>query len=98
MEKTREYETMFVAKPDLEDEEQEALQEKFKGVITENGGEITDIDIWGSRNLAYEIKDYKTGFYTVMNFTSSPDFVQELDRRFKIDDNILRHLIVRVEE
>jgi len=98
MTEIRNYETTFICRPDLEDEEQEAIQDKYKDIITENNGEINDINIWGTRKMAYEIKDYRKGFYTIINFNSKPDLVKELDRRFKIDDNVIRHLIVREEE
>ncbi len=98
MEKIRNYEATFISKSDLENEEQEALQEKYKKIVTENGGEINDVNVWGSKNLAYEIRDYRKGFYTILDFNSKPDVVKEMDRKFKIDDDILRHLIIRVQE
>jgi len=98
MEKIRNYEATFISKTDLEDEEQEALQAKYKNIVTENGGEINNINVWGNKNLAYEIRDCKKGFYTIMDFNSKPDVVKEMDRKFKIDDDVLRHLIIRVQE
>ena len=91
------YETVFIANPDLTEEAAAALVEKFKTLIGQNGtlGEIED---WGKRRLAYEIKDFTEGVYTLIRFESAPDFPAELDRIYRITDGILRSLIICLDE
>ncbi|MDI3548550.1 MAG: small subunit ribosomal protein [Halanaerobiales bacterium] len=94
----RDYETTFILRPDLEEETREALIERIKNIVTDNNGEIVEVDIWGDRKLAYEINDFRSGYYIVMNFKGEADLVNELERNFKIIDNVLRYLIVRKED
>lgn len=94
----RDYETTFILRPDLEEETREALIERIKNIVTDNNGEIVEVDIWGDRKLAYEINDFRSGYYIVMNFKGEADLVNELERNFKIVDNVLRYLIVRKED
>ena len=63
------YEIMFIVKPDVEDDARNALIESFKGILTANGGTVDNVDEWGLRDLAYEIKDYKKGTYVVVDAT-----------------------------
>lgn len=92
------YELMYVLIPNLEDEDYEAANQKLSDLITENGGRLNKIDVWGKRRLAYEIKKWREGYYTVIYFEAPPEVVKELDRVLKIDEKVLRHLIVRHEE
>ena len=95
MAKDRKYEVMFILNPELEKEEKNDLIERVSGNITDNNGVIDEKDEWGTRELAYEINDYKTGYYTVINFTGNSDVINELEYDFSILDNILRYFIVR---
>ena len=72
--------------------------EKYKSLIENNGGELATVDKWGKRRLAYEIGDVNEGFYVVSKFNAEPKAANELDRVFKISDDILRHIIVREDE
>ena len=72
------------------------LVEKFNTLIADNA-EITKVDTWGQRALAYPMNDETVGYYVVINFTSKPDFPAELDRIYKITDGVLRSLIVAKE-
>ncbi|WP_066634152.1 30S ribosomal protein S6 [Desulfolucanica intricata] len=94
----RAYETLFIIKPDLEEEQITAVIDKFKGIIENHGGEITKLDKWGKRRLAYEIDHTREGFYVVIKFKADSDTSKELDRVFKITDGIMRHIIVREDE
>lgn len=88
------YETDIVVDATLTDEEIEVVVEKFKALIAANGT-VDSVDVWGKRKLAYPI-DYKTeGYYVLINFTSEPEFIKELDRNYNITDGILRTLTVR---
>ena len=91
------YETMLITTATLDDEATAALVGKFKSLIEANGT-IDSIDEWGKRRLAYPINDEKEGVYTVINFTSEPDFPAELDRVYKITEGVMRSLIVAKED
>lgn len=93
----REYELMYIIKPDLDEEATNNVVEKYSQLIANNEGEVINIKPWGRRRLAYEIKDYKEGCYMLGLFKGTPATVKELDRIFKIDDAILRHMITRIE-
>jgi small subunit ribosomal protein S6 len=94
----REYEVTFILKPELEEEVREGLIERIRNIVTTNNGEIIGEDIWGERKLAYEIKDLRSGYYVIFTVKGDADLVNELDRNFKIIDDVLRHLIVRKQD
>ena len=91
------YETMLITTATLDDEATAALVGKFTSLIEANGT-IDSIDEWGKRRLAYPINDENEGVYTVINFTSEPDFPAELDRVYKITEGVMRSLIVAKED
>ena len=88
------YELMFVIDPDLEESAKEAMIETVKGIIAAEG-EVTNTDVWGLRKLAYPIEKKKEGYYVVMQFDAAPTLPKELDRRLRISENCMRHVIVR---
>ncbi|BCU83395.1 MULTISPECIES: 30S ribosomal protein S6 [Polycladomyces] len=94
----RKYELMYIVRPDLDDENLRATREKVHSVITNNGGEIIEVNEMGKRRLAYEIKKFRDGVYTVVTFNATPEVVNELDRTIKINDNVIRHMIINLEE
>ena len=91
------YETMLVTSSALDEEATATLVGKFKALIEKNGT-IDSVDEWGKRRLAYPINDETDGVYTIINFTSGPDFPAELDRVYKITDSVLRSMIVAKPE
>jgi len=93
----RKYETIFILHPSLDEEAVKAGVEKFKGVIENGGGVVDNVDYWGKRKLAYEIKKVNEGHYTLINFSAEPDLPKELDRVFRITDTIVRHIIIKEE-
>ena len=93
----RKYETIFILQPSLDEEAVKANIEKFKGVIENGGGVIDNVDFWGKRKLAYEIKKVNEGFYTMINFSADAELPKELDRIFRINDTVVRHIIVNIE-
>ncbi|WIF95838.1 30S ribosomal protein S6 [Caminicella sporogenes] len=93
----RKYEAMFIVKPDVEEERRNELISKFKSII-ETNGEVENIDEWGIRKLAYEINKYKEGYYVLMNFKSGADLPKELERNFRITDEVIRYMVVNVNE
>lgn len=94
----RKYEVMYIIRPDLDVDVTKELVEKFHNIITDNGGEITKHNEMGKRRIAYEINDYKEGYYDLINFKSEPNVVEELERVFRITENVIRYLIVRDEK
>jgi small subunit ribosomal protein S6 len=95
----RKYEVMFIVKPTLSDEEKKNVISKFTKILTDNNATITNEKEIGQRELAYEIKDFKSGFYYVINFdTDSISAVSEFDRQAKNTSDIVRHLITRIED
>ncbi|MCQ2559929.1 MAG: 30S ribosomal protein S6, partial [Clostridia bacterium] len=93
----RKYETVFVIRPDLEEEQTAGVIEKFTGIITNNGGEITNIDKKKKKRLAYEINHVKEGYYVLVNFDGEPATIKELERAYKSSDEIIHHIIGRLE-
>ncbi len=91
----RKYEIMYIIRPDIEEEAQTALIERFNKVLTDNGAEIEKVDEKGKRRLAYEIKNYREGYYIIINFTGGDEAVSEFDRQAKFTDDIVRHMVVR---
>jgi small subunit ribosomal protein S6 len=89
---------MFVLKPEFDKEQAQLLVNRFVEVIENNGGTIERISDWGKRRLAYEVKKYHEGIYTLVNFQSEAAVATELERNFKISEDIIRYLIVRKDE
>ena len=91
------YEVLYVITPELDEEANRSVQEKFAKIITDNAGEITKTDVWGKRRLAYAI-DYKTeGFYVLVDFSANPELPRELERNLRNDERIMRYMVTRKE-
>lgn len=91
------YELMFIIDPTLEDAKKDETVEAVKGIIAAEG-EVGNVDVWGMRKLAYPIQKKNEGYYVVVEFKAQPTLPKELDRRLKISDNVMRHLIVNKDE
>lgn len=87
------YELVYVVRPNAEDEVKEAVLNKVQEVISVNG-EVEKVDTWGNKKLAYPIAKFTEGFYVLVNFKASADLPKELDRNLKINENVIRHMIV----
>lgn len=92
------YEVLYIIRPDLDDEAIAAEVDKFGEIVTANGGTDLTVDKWGKRRLAYEINDYKDGYYVLVTFNGEARTAQELERIMKISDNILRFLTTKKED
>ncbi|MCD6141153.1 30S ribosomal protein S6 [Candidatus Acetothermia bacterium] len=90
----REYEIVYVIKPDLSDEERAEKVARIQSLITDHNGEVEDMDDWGKRVLAYEIKHYSEGYYGLINFRLPPESVAAVEERLNIDEDLLRYQIV----
>ncbi len=91
------YETLFVVNPTIGDDAVKATVAKFTDLIAKNGS-IENISEWGKRRLAYPINDIPEGYYVLVNFKSEASFISELERIYRIDENIMRDIVVRAEE
>ena len=94
----RAYENLYIIRPDLDDEAIAATVDKFTNVVANNGGTEVTVDKWGKRRLAYEIKDYREGYYVLMNFEGEARTAEELERMMKISDDVLRFLTTKKED
>ena len=92
------YELIYIIDTAIEESARKDLIEKFNGIITANGGEVTKVDEWGKRRLAYAI-DYKTeGYYVYVTFNAAPELPRELSRNLGINESIIRSQIVKLLE
>ena len=91
----RRYELMVILDPELEERTVAPSLDKFLNVIRKGGGTVENVDIWGRRRLAYEIKKKAEGIYAVVNFTSEPATAKELDRQLGLNESIMRTKLLR---
>ena len=93
----RKYEIMYIIRPNIEDEAKKALVERFNTILTDNGAELTEVKEWGKRRLAYEINDFRDGYYMLVQVQAEAAAVQEFDRLAKISEDIIRHMVIKEE-
>ena len=93
----RRYELMLVLRPDLADDKSQALVDRITRQLTAAGGQIIKVAPWGRRRLAYPIDRYREGSYHIIHFEAPPESIVELERSLLITEEILRHLVTRVE-
>ncbi len=96
----RHYEAMYIVDPDVTDEQLDPIMDKYKKIVTDMGGTVGETGKWeqGRRKMAYEVASRREGMYVLMNFEANPEVPKELDRVFKISDDVFRHIIVRQDE
>ena len=92
------YETVFILTPVLSDDQMKETVEKFKSVLTDNGGTIENEENWGLRKLAYPIENKNTGFYTLIEFEGEPTIVNKLETAFRRDEKVIRYLTFRLDK
>ena len=95
---TNQYELMVILDPEIDERTVAPSLDKFLNVIRNDGGTIDNVDIWGRRRLAYEIKKKTEGIYAVVNFTATPAATQELDRQLGLSEAVMRTKVLRAEE
>ena len=95
---THQYELMVILHPEIDERTVAPNLDKFLKVITEAGGTIENVDIWGKRRFAYEIQKKNEGIYAVVNFTATSEATNELDRQLKLSELIMRTKVLRAEE
>ncbi len=94
----REYEMIVVANAGLDDEGLTALNNRITGWISNGGGNVTNTNVWGRRQLAYQIGKHTSGIYVQYDFQLVPSASRELDRNLRIEENVIRHLVIRKDE
>lgn len=93
----RNYDLLFILDPAMDEAARNQMIETVKGIINADG-EAGEADLWGAKKLAYPINKKKDGFYVLIPFKASAELPKELDRRLKISDNCMRHIIVCQDE
>ena len=92
------YETVIIVNPNITDNEIKELIEILKKIITDNQGTITKVEELGKRKLAYEIKKCKEGYYAVLYFEADASVISELERIYRIKDEIMKFITVRIDD
>ncbi|PKQ23923.1 MAG: 30S ribosomal protein S6 [Actinobacteria bacterium HGW-Actinobacteria-5] len=91
----RKYEVVVIIDPDVDDRQVSGLLDKPLAGLTKAGGTVDNIDVWGRRRLAYDIRKKSEGIYAVINVTAEPAVVKELDRQFTLNEQIMRTKVIR---
>lgn len=91
------YENVFIVRQDLSVSQVESLTETFIALIRDQGGEVTKVEPWGLRHFVYKIQKQRRGYYILMNIDAPIPAVQELERSMRLNEDVLRFLIVRVD-
>lgn len=99
MSESKKYEITYIVRPDIDDAAKTALVDRFDKILTDNGAQVIDSKDWSKRRFAYEIGGFNEGTYHIVNLTATDDTaLNEFDRLSKINDDILRHMIVKRED
>lgn len=91
------YESIFIIRPSLSDEDTTKLIDKMKGVV-EKSGTILKFENWGKKKLAYEVKRERKGTFVYLHFQSKGDLISELERSYRLEDSVIKFLTVRMEQ
>jgi small subunit ribosomal protein S6 len=94
----RNYEVAFIAHPDLDEASFNALIEKAKGWISAGGGQVTQVDLWGRRRLAYPIRKQKEGLYVLLQAQMAPAATREVERSLRLTEQVMRFQVIRTDD
>ena len=94
----RHYEIMIILDPSLEERTVQPSLDQFLTVVSNGGGKVEKVDIWGRRRLSYQIEKKSEGIYAVVDLTAEPGTVTELDRQLNLNESVLRTKVLRPEE
>ena len=92
------YESVVIINPNIADDEIKVIIENLKNIITDNNGSITKVEELGKKKFAYEIKKCKDGYYAVIYFEAEPNVIAELERVYRIKDEIIKYITIRTDE
>ena len=93
----RQYETIFIINPDIDESQTDGVVEGVKTAIESGGGKVLKVDPWGKKRLAYAVKQHNDGYYVLIVFESSPEFVTQLNGHYRITELIIKHIVVQFE-
>ena len=94
----RYYETLYIIKPDLSEEDYRGAVEKFSDLIGKNNGVVTKVDEWGTRTLAYEVKKFNKGSYVLLQYCGEPGITEELKREMTLDDRVIKYQTIKLSD
>lgn len=94
----RTYEIVFISSPNASDDDVKKLTSQLEHTITDKGGKVTKVEEWGRRKLAYRIQKFDEGTYTILYLEGTGQEVFEVERRLRVTDFVIRHLVVRTDE
>jgi small subunit ribosomal protein S6 len=94
---TNYYEQIYIINPVLDDEKHNEIVDNYRNLIEESGGEIDEVDVWGNRKLAYEMDGKASGYYVNTYFEAPGEFIADLERAQRIDDNVMRYLTLKYD-
>lgn len=94
----REYETIYIVRPNQTNDQVSELNQKVKGIIENNGGKVLKVDNWGKRKLAYEVQKERRGIYLYWQYLANPDLITEFERQLRLTDSVIRHLTTKINE
>jgi small subunit ribosomal protein S6 len=89
----RKYELVCIIQPDLDETAFNGVLDKVKGWVSESGGSVDKVDVWGRRKMAYIIRKYKEGQYILMNITINPAATTDLERNLRFQESVIRHML-----
>ncbi|MFC4411662.1 30S ribosomal protein S6 [Chungangia koreensis] len=93
----KKYELMYIVRPNIEEDAKKALVERFDEILTSNGAEIIESKEWGKRRLAYEIEDFREGYYQIVKVNAGSQAIDEYTRLANISEDIIRYIAIREE-
>ncbi len=91
------YELLLAIQPDVAEDSRKEIIGKISGIIEEGQGKLGEVEEWGRRELAYPIQKYGEGYYYLFKIASPPEVVKEVDRVLKLNEDVIRHIVVRVK-
>ncbi len=94
----RNYEMMFIVDPNVPEDEIEKIKSQVESVVTDGGGQIAEVEMMGRRKLAYEVNRHREGFYVLLTVVADGAIVKEVERRFRVMDQVLRYITVRTDD
>jgi small subunit ribosomal protein S6 len=94
----RTYEALFIVSPEMEDDDIQTIARETENLVVKGGGTIVRSEVWGRRRLAYKVKKFTEGVYILIRFQSSPNFIARLENYFRLNEQIIRHIVVYFDE
>lgn len=96
--KTNHYESVIILNASLEDTQIDSVLSRFEDQVTSNGGQISNVDKWGRKRLAYQIQRSKSGYYVIYQFEAPRELISKLERNLRLDETVIRYLTIKLEK